>query len=197
MSAYKCVLLFGPPASGKGLQGRVLSLIPGIVHSSMGEVFRNLDKNSETGKLVTEYTSAGHLVPDELTVRMWVENIQKLISDKKYDPSKEILFLDGIPRTLNQAKKMDTLLNVLKIIHLHVPDKKILIDRIAKRNLVEGRADDANPEIIKKRLEVYETETSHVLEDYPPEKIVKIDAFLTPMEVLHQILEALIPLFNK
>ena len=193
---FNCALLFGPPGSGKGLQGKILGDIPGIIHSSMGDVFRNLDKNSPTGKQFIQYASTGQLVPCELTIRIWKENIEQMIQAKKYIPDRDLLLLDGIPRTVDQAEQLQDELNVEKIIHLDVPDKQTLIERISKRNLIEGRADDANPKVIQNRLEVYKKETFPVINYYPKKVIQNIDASLTPAEVLAQILDALIPLLN-
>ena len=196
MDKFNCVLLFGPPGSGKGLQGKILGGIPKIIHSAMGDVFRNLDKNSETGRQFYQYASAGKLVPIELTIRIWAENIEKMIQNKKYVPGSDLLLLDGIPRTVEQADHLKDKLNVLKIIHLNVPDQQMLVERISKRNLIEGRPDDANPKVIQNRLEVYERETYPVINYYPKKLIKNIDAFLTPAEVLSQILKVLIPLLK-
>ena len=152
MHKFNCALLFGPPGSGKGLQGKILGDIPGIIHSAMGDVFRNLDKNSVTGKQFIQYASTGQLVPCELTIRIWKETIEKMIQDKKYIPDRDLLLLDGIPRTVEQAEQLKEHLNVERIIHLDVPDRQMLIERISKRNLSEGRPDDANPKVIQNRL---------------------------------------------
>ena len=72
---YQTILLFGAPGSGKGTQGKVLGQIPGFYHLSCGEVFRTLNINSELGKIFYEYSSRGELVPDDVTVNMWKENI--------------------------------------------------------------------------------------------------------------------------
>src|SRR5438093_735323 len=97
------ILLFGAPGSGKGTQGKILGQIPGFFHLSCGEVFRTLDVNSKIGKVFMEYSSRGELVPDEVTVQMWHENIHAQTVLSLYKPHVDMLVLDGIPRNVNQA----------------------------------------------------------------------------------------------
>ena len=68
---FRCVLLFGAPGTGKGTQGGILGRVPGFYHLAVGDVFRSIDINSPTGKEVHRYVSAGQLVPDDLTIRIW------------------------------------------------------------------------------------------------------------------------------
>jgi adenylate kinase len=67
---FKAVLLFGPPGSGKGTQGKMLGTLPGFVHIACGEVFRAIDLHSEVGKVFLKYSSKGELIPDDFTVRL-------------------------------------------------------------------------------------------------------------------------------
>ena len=76
MDRYSTVLLFGAPGAGKGTQGKILGTIPGFYHCSCGDVFRSIDINSKLGKIFYDYSSRGELVPDDVTVRMWAENIR-------------------------------------------------------------------------------------------------------------------------
>src|SRR3954463_11149499 len=99
MHRYKTILLFGAPGSGKGTQGKIIGTIPGYYHSSTGDIFRSLDLQSEMGRKVWEYSSAGQLVPDELTIKMWKQYILGMELVNQFHPETEILILDGIPRT--------------------------------------------------------------------------------------------------
>src|SRR5262245_38139006 len=72
---FQTVLLFGAPGAGKGTQGRILGAIPGFFHLSCGEVFRSLDMTSDLGRKFLHYSQRGELVPDDITVRMWQENM--------------------------------------------------------------------------------------------------------------------------
>ena len=67
---FRSILLFGPPGVGKGTQGKILGMVPGFFHLSVGDVFRSIDIGSDDGKQVYQYSSQGQLVPDELTVRI-------------------------------------------------------------------------------------------------------------------------------
>src|ERR1700749_4479855 len=97
---FKTLLLFGAPGSGKGTQGLILSNIPGFVHVSCGEVFRNLSVGSPLGKIFLDYSSRGELVPDDFTVQLWKDYIDRLVGSHRFDPSTDILILDGIPRNV-------------------------------------------------------------------------------------------------
>ncbi|HEX8524724.1 MAG TPA: nucleoside monophosphate kinase [Tepidisphaeraceae bacterium] len=191
---YKSILLFGAPGSGKGTQGKILSAIPGFYHSACGDVFRSLDLNSEMGRTFWEYSSRGELVPDEFTVKLWKNYIKGMEMVNQFHPETEILVLDGIPRNKDQAKLLDETLDVVKVIYLVCADMKKMVERLRRRALKENRFDDANDKVIQHRLEVYERDTRPVLEHYTPDKIVKIDATMSQIKVLHSIIETIVPL---
>ncbi len=192
-SKYQTVLLFGAPGAGKGTQGKILGQIPGFYHLSCGEVFRTLDINSELGKTFRKYSSKGELVPDEVTVKMWAQNIRAQTILSIYKPHDDLLILDGIPRNVHQAKLMDDYIEVLEVIHLVCRDRDKMIDRLQRRALKENRADDAKKEVILRRWEIYEAETQPVLDFYPSEIIREVDAVGSPASVLEHVLEALVP----
>src|SRR5438874_9579648 len=191
---YKTVLLFGAPGSGKGTQGKILESIPGFFHSATGEVFRTLDLQSEMGRIFWEYSSRGELVPDEFTVKLWKNYIKGMEMINEFHPETDILILDGIPRNQRQAELMDETLDVVKVIYLVWADMKKMVERLRRRALKENRFDDANDKVIQNRLEVYERETKPVLEHYPPEKIVKVDATMNQLAVLSEIIKTLAPI---
>ena len=107
MEKIKTILLFGSPGSGKGTQGKLLGMLPGFRHLACGDVFRSIDLSSEVGKVFLQYSSKGELVPDDFTVRLWREHIDKLIHTGALNPASTILVLDGIPRNIHQAKMLD------------------------------------------------------------------------------------------
>ena len=191
---YKTLLLFGAPGAGKGTQGKVLGTIPGFYHFACGDVFRNIDINSELGKIFYEYSSKGQLVPDDVTVKMWAENIKARATIGHYKPRADLLVLDGIPRTLEQAKLMDQHIEVLKIAHLSCSDENAMFERLRRRALKENRYDDADEKVIRKRWEVYEQETRPVLEHYPKDTIVEVDSLGSPARVLRDILDVVVPI---
>src|ERR1035437_9243965 len=104
---YKTILLFGAPGSGKGTQGKILGAVPGYFHCACGDVFRSLDPRSPMGRTFAEYSRTGALVPDELTIELWRQAIDAMIAAGKFVPARDTLLLDGIPRTVEQAKLMD------------------------------------------------------------------------------------------
>jgi adenylate kinase len=191
---YQTVLLFGAPGAGKGTQGKILGQIPGFYHLSCGEVFRTLDTNSELGRTFVQYSSRGLLVPDDLTIRMWQQNMHARTILSVYKPHEDLLILDGIPRNVHQAKLLEKHLNVLKIIHLVCPDKEQMIKRLRRRALKENRVDDAKEDVIRKRWAVYEKETFPVLDYYSNDVVSEVDATGSPARVLQHVLEKVVPI---
>lgn len=190
---HQTVLLFGPPGSGKGTQGRILGNIPGFFHFSCGDVFRRLDPSSEIGRIFMDYSSRGALVPDDVTVRMWHAHIRKMHAIGAYKPASDLLVLDGIPRNTEQAQILDEEIEVLKVLHLVCRDEEQMIMRLRRRAIKDNRVDDAQESVIRHRWDVYRAETAPVLEHYQ-DRLAEIDAMGSPASVLRQILEIVIPI---
>jgi adenylate kinase len=192
MSRYRTILIFGAPGSGKGTQGKILGKIPGFYHCACGDVFRSLDPSSELGSAFLEYSSKGLLVPDEMTVRLWHESIRKTVESGKFKPERDHLILDGIPRNVAQAVLMEELIDVRRVYHLSCPDRDKLIARLKKRALRDNRLDDANEEVIRSRLATYDSESKPVLAHFASVRRHDIDATMTPVRVLHEIITGLL-----
>ena len=111
-------------------------------------------------------------------------------------PETDLLVLDGIPRNIDQATIVDDHIDVLRIIHLKAPDIDEMVQRMKRRAEQQARTDDADESVIRRRFEVYETETSPVLEHYDARLITDIDALGTPIEVLLHVLEVVAPIYN-
>jgi adenylate kinase len=190
---FQTILLFGAPGAGKGTQGKILGSIPGFYHLSCGEVFRTLDTTSDLGRVFLEYSSRGELVPDDVTVQMWQQNMHAQTVLSFYKPHHDVLVLDGIPRNVNQARLLEAHLDVLLIVHLICSDKEKMVQRLGRRALKENRADDAREEVIRRRWDVYERETFPVLAHYPKQIIRTVDALGSPGRVLQHILEHVVP----
>ena len=198
MEKIKTILLFGSPGSGKGTQGKLLGMLPGFRHLACGDVFRSIDLSSEVGKVFLQYSSKGELVPDDFTVRLWREHIDKLIHTGALNPTSTVLVLDGIPRNIHQAKMLDQYIEVVKLISLRaVHNRDEMIRRLKSRALKENRLDDANDETIRHRLDVYDKESRPVLAHYPKEISVDVNALQTPIEVAHDILSAILGRFQE
>ena len=186
-------LLFGQPGVGKGTQGAVLGRIPGLVHLATGDMFRGLDRDSQLGQEFLKYSSQGLLVPDELTCRLWQQYVQGLIDTNAYRPHMDLLLLDGIPRSLGQAKILDPLIDVLTIVHLVCPDEDRLVSRIQRRAEKQGRHDDADESVIRRRLDVYNRETSPVLGHFEASIVHNVDATGLPIQVTQRVLNTILP----
>ena len=189
--SYDAILLFGPPGSGKGTQGRILANIPGYYHLSSGDLFRSIQPNSELGRIFLEYSSQGRLVPDSYTVRLWKEHVEGLVHTNKFDAQTDTFILDGIPRSLAQAKMMDEYVKVIGLVHLQAASEEEMVARIHRRALLENRLDDANEDIIRQRMRAYEAETLPLLQHYPDELVHTVEAGGKPIQVLARVVEAI------
>ncbi len=191
---YKSILLFGAPGSGKGTQGKILGSIPGFYHNATGDIFRSLDLQSEMGRVFWEYAGRGQLVPDAITIKLWTQYIKGMEMINQFRPESEILVLDGLPRDLEQAKLVEDTIDVQKVIYLRCADLGKMVERLRRRALKENRFDDANDEVIHRRLVEYEAKTRPVLDFYPAHKIERIDATMSQIRVLGDILKVLVPI---
>lgn len=160
------VIIFGAPGSGKGTQSAYIAKKYGLEHLSTGDLLRAEQVNqSELGKLIESYISQGYLVPDELIIDMLGG-----VLDERKSPNGYIF--DGFPRTTAQAialKKMlaDRNMGISVMLDLAVPEEE-LIDRLVKRGITSGRADD-NYDTIQKRIQVYRNKTAPVKDFYVQE----------------------------
>jgi adenylate kinase len=194
---YKTILLVGAPGSGKGTQGKILGAIPGFFHSASGDIFRSLDLQSEMGRVFWEYAGKGKLVPDDVTVRVWNQFIKGMEMINQFHPESEILVLDGIPRNVHQARLLEETLDVMKVIHLECADQNKMVERLRRRALRENRFDDASDEVIQRRLAVYNADTKPLLDYYPAEKIVKVEATMSQIRVLNDLVKTLVTLKDE
>jgi adenylate kinase len=185
---YRTILLFGAPGAGKGTQGKILGTIPNFFHCACGDVFRSLRIDNELGRTFLEYSSRGELVPDEATIRLWRNSIQGSQSLGHFNPQKDTLVLDGIPRNAEQAGMLTEALDVRAVFYLTCPDFNRLVERLQRRALRENRLDDANLNVIRHRLETYESETKPVLDFYGKDLVHSIDSTESPINVLREIL---------
>jgi len=183
-SKYRTILLFGMPGSGKGTQGAVLGQLPDLVHVSIGDVFRKIPKYGTFGREILRYTSQGAMVPDDLTVRIWERHTQVLEMQELLLPGQHTLVLDGLPRNLNQAERLDGMLEVVQIFHLVFNDIVKATERLKARALRENRLDDINEEVINRRLALYRDETIDTLSFYDPSLVFEVDASRPPLDVL-------------
>lgn len=187
------IILFGAPGVGKGTQGAILNAIPGFHHVSSGDIFRALDPDSPEGREVAQYAPQGKLVPDELTIRVFNAVLKEMIRCGKFRPDKEVLVLDGIPRTVPQAEFLKQTIDVLAVVLFDFINDDVIIERIKRRGERHNRPDDADEATIRRRFEVYRRETQPVLQSFPPERVHRIDADAAPVEVARNLLDALLP----
>ena len=181
---HRAAVLLGAPGTGKGTHGRAIGTLPGFHHCACGDVFRSMDLDSEVGRVFREYSSRGDLVPDEFTVRLWRDYIRGMELLGRFNPSRDLLVLDGIPRSARQAALLDDAVEVVAVINLVCSDLSSLVARMRSRALHSNRLDDASESVIRHRLEVYQRETAPVLAHFDPGIIVDVDASQSPLNVL-------------
>jgi len=189
---YRTILIFGAPGSGKGTQGKILGNIPRFFHCACGDVFRALDTRTPLGQQFIEYSSRGHLVPDDLTVQLWKVRIGDHVGAHTFKPDIDYLVLDGIPRNPGQAEIMQDIIDVRKIFHLSCPDRAALVTRLRKRALKDNRFDDASEDVIRRRLETYDRESKPILDFYGDKLIRDVDATQRPVKVAFDILSTIV-----
>jgi adenylate kinase len=180
------ILILGPQGSGKGTQAKRLAAAHGIAHVATGDIFRAaIAEGSELGRKVKPIVDDGDLVPDDLTIELIRERLER----------EDGFVLDGFPRTLPQAEALDAMLSEIDkpfdaVLLLQVGDD-VATERLSARSAIEGRADDS-PEAIRHRLELYHQMTEPVVERYRAYgTLVPIDGEGTVGEVAALIDDAL------
>ncbi|MFI6011603.1 adenylate kinase [Streptomyces sp. NPDC051243] len=211
------IVLVGPPGAGKGTQAAFLAKNLSIPHISTGDLFRaNISQQTELGKLAKSYMDAGNLVPDEVTIGMAKDRMEKPDAEGGF-------LLDGFPRNVSQAEALDEMLQsesmkLDAVLDLEVPEEEV-VKRIAGRRICrkdsshvfhvtysqpkkEGvcdacggelyQRDDDSEETVRKRLEVYHTQTEPIIDYYKAQGlVVTISALGKVEEVTARAMEAL------
>ena len=210
------IIMLGAPGAGTGTQAKMIAEKCGIPHISTGDIFRaNIKNGTELGAKAKEYMDKGLLVPDELVCDLVVDRIQQADCEKGY-------ILDGFPRTIPQAEALEAALNAIEqkldyAIDIDVPDENI-INRMSGRRAcvgcgatyhvlfnptkVEGKCDvcgeslilrdDDKPETVKKRLDVYHTQTQPLIDFYSARKVlVEVDGTQSMDKVFEDIMKIL------
>jgi len=214
MATY--IVILGPPGVGKGTQAKILSERTGFAHISSGELFReNLKNQTELGKLAQTYMSKGELVPDDVTIAM--------IRDRLNRPDcKSGAILDGFPRTPAQADALEAMLEEFKGHVDAVPfitgSEDVLVDRLGGRwtcranghifnekfnppknpgscdfdgSMLYQREDD-KAETVKRRIQVYLEQTSPLITYYREHgKLIEVDGMQSIDVVTQSMMKAL------
>jgi len=210
------IVLLGPPASGKGTQAARLREDLGLPHVASGDLFReNLANQTELGLKAKEYMDRGELVPDDVTIAMVMDRLNR-------PDCADGALLDGFPRTMAQAKALDEALNeqgyeVSDVPYIAVPDE-VLVERVSGRRICRTcgesyhvrfnppeelgvcdedggelyQRDDDKPETVRKRLKIYWEETSPLIDYYRDKGVlIEIDGDQSIDAVTEELREAL------
>jgi len=169
------IILLGLIGAGKGTQAKKLVESMGFLHISTGDMFREAVKNKTAiGLEVEDCMSRGDLVPDELTIKMLLERINR-------DDAQGHLLLDGFPRTISQCEALELALLTKNLqidfaVNLFV-EETILLERISKRAKIENRQDD-QVDIAKQRLDNQRKSLKEVASFYSKtNKFIEVDGF--------------------
>ena len=185
----KNIVIFGAPGSGKGTQSDLLVQKYGFKHISTGDVLRAEIKNgTELGNTAKSFIDKGQLIPDSLMIDILAATYDALC------PCEGVIF-DGFPRTIPQAEALKQMLaergsEVAAMLELDVPEE-MLMERLINRGKTSGRADD-NAETIKKRLDVYNSQTAPLIEWYDKEGLRNAVKGYGPLEEINAALCAVI-----
>ncbi|MAG26154.1 adenylate kinase [Candidatus Pacearchaeota archaeon] len=196
------LIFIGPQGSGKGTQAKIISEKLNLNHISTGDLIRNAP--AEFASELQSYINIGNLVPDDVIIKLLKVELSK---------NPEGFILDGFPRNLNQARELDVITEIEKVVEISISDEEA-IRRISSRlnckncgeifneitrppenrgkcdncSQVLFQRDDDNPQAIKKRLQVYHADTEPILEHYDS---IKIDGEQSIDKVTQDILEGL------
>ena len=201
------ILILGAPGVGKGTYATFLSKKYKIPHISSGDLFREaIEKETEIGKKEKKYVNKGELVPDKIVIQLMKERLEK-------EDCKHGFLLDGFPRTIAQAKAMERLKKIDKVLNFVASDD-IIMDRLGGRRTcrecgatfhirnrppkVSGVCDkcggelyqreDEKPEAIRKRMKEYEKKTKPLIEYYKKRGLLaNIDAN-PPIEEVEKVI---------
>jgi adenylate kinase len=210
-------IIFGPPGSGKGTYASRLQSRLGVHVIAMGDIFREiLKEDTKLGRKVKGYVEKGLLVPDDIVINVLKQHLSQV-------PKQTGFILDGYPRTIGQAKALEKIANIDVVLLQMVPDW-IIIERLSSRRIcrncgavyntrflkpkVDGVCDkcggplyqrsDDKPAVIKRRIQVYQEQTSPILKHYKEKNVTfvisSIKALETPPET---IVEEIIKELNK
>ncbi len=158
------IVLFGKPGAGKGTQAEFLKEKYNLIHLSTGDIFRyNIKNQTDLGKLAKTFIDNGDLVPDEVTIKMLQDEVEK-------NPNTKGFLFDGFPRTIAQSEALDSFLATKKwavtaTIALEADDE-ILVQRLLERGKTSGRIDDQDEDKIRNRYQEYNEKTAPLMEYY-------------------------------
>ena len=183
------ILLIGPPGAGKGTQAALLAQHFGIPAISTGDIFReNVRNETPLGLEAKAFMDRGEYVPDSLT--------NALVRDRlNQDDAAAGFLLDGYPRTIDQVEELDDILEEtekkLDVVVQLTADSEELLRRLSGRAQEQGRSDDT-PEVIKRRLDVYEEQTAPLIDIYASRSLVaKVNGLGDIGDVKNRIIEVL------
>lgn len=210
------IIFIGAPASGKGTYAKRLVKEYGLVHISTGDLIRKeIEAGNDTGKKAQEFTSKGQLVPDEIIVEL----LKKRISE---EDEKKGFILDGFPRNLKQAKELETITEIDKVLNFEATMETI-IRRITGRRICRNcgeifhiknipvknnkctkcggevyQREDEKPDVVKQRLSVYETDSKPLIHYYEEKGVLEnIDSNKDVSNPEFDVIDVCKKIFNK
>ena len=204
------IILLGAPGAGKGTQSKFITEQYGIPQISTGDILRKaVREGTEIGKMAKSYMDQGKLVPDDVIIEIMKARLNEPDCSKGY-------ILDGFPRTLKQAEKLESIAQIDVVINIEVSTESLLERLTGRRSCPKCGAvyhikfnpppedgkckcggelyqrDDDREETVRKRLETYRTQTEPLIEYYSSKNLLKsVDGNKTPTEVFQEIKQIL------
>jgi len=197
-------MLLGKPSSGRRTQARMLEPAPGLVRARMNDLLHQSARwSTGRGARIQAHLEQGGAPPDEEVIPVLLDHLAALNESGAYTPWQDVLLLEGVPRSDAQARLLEPRLAVELVIHLRANDAELLRERClsdeataTERSVIappEPSGLEARRHDFERRLQVFERDTAPVLERFPTERVLELDAGQAPLRIHRAILDRLIP----
>lgn len=185
------LVLVGPPGSGKGSIGKKLEDLLGFKHLSSGDLIRAAMNGDGQDDPRWAAVRQGGLISEDDLWQLFDDYLLEWGAAGEFTGQRNPLVIDGVPRRLGQVSALARRISVVGVVSLECDDQEVLLSRLQGRGQSQGRSDDLQERVLRQRLQLFESETSPVLEAYPTDMVRRIDASQPLANVLRDVLKSL------